>query len=66
MSNIIWTNTLEIGTRIFGRSDITGLSLKTELINEHHAVVNKDHMQNIYTLCKNSGLIKDNKCDLVE
>lgn len=48
---------------MIGRSDIVGLNLKTELINKHHAAVNKDHMQNIYTLCKKGGLIKNNKCD---
>ncbi|KAF7395116.1 hypothetical protein HZH66_008290 [Vespula vulgaris] len=63
LSNIIWANTLEIGTKMIGRSDIVGLNLKTELINKHHAAVNKDHMQNIYTLCKKGGLIKNNKCD---
>ncbi|KAI4497388.1 hypothetical protein M0802_007399 [Mischocyttarus mexicanus] len=64
LGNTIWTDTLEIGTKVIGRSDIVGLSLKTELINKPHVVVNKDHMQKIYTLCKNSGLIINNQCDI--
>ncbi|XP_014604220.1 PREDICTED: putative ATP-dependent RNA helicase TDRD12 isoform X2 [Polistes canadensis] len=64
LGNTIWTDTLNIGNKMIGRPDIVGLNLKTELINKSHAVVNKDHMQNIYTLCKNGGLIINNQCDI--
>ncbi|XP_015181603.1 PREDICTED: putative ATP-dependent RNA helicase TDRD12 [Polistes dominula] len=64
LGNTIWTDTLNIGIKMIGRRDIAGLSLKTELISKSHAVVNKDHMQNIYTLCTNGGLVINKQYDI--
>lgn len=57
LGNIIWTNTLEIGTKTIGQAEIIGCCLKTELIDNHHAAVNKEQMENILALYKKSKLL---------
>ncbi|XP_076222302.1 putative ATP-dependent RNA helicase TDRD12 isoform X2 [Nomia melanderi] len=64
LKNTIWVNTLEIGTKLIGYKDIVGSSLKTELIKNDHAVENPEHLQQMYQLCKDAGLLELNGYNL--
>nr|XP_033337678.1 putative ATP-dependent RNA helicase TDRD12 isoform X3 [Megalopta genalis]XP_033337679.1 putative ATP-dependent RNA helicase TDRD12 isoform X3 [Megalopta genalis]XP_033337681.1 putative ATP-dependent RNA helicase TDRD12 isoform X3 [Megalopta genalis]XP_033337682.1 putative ATP-dependent RNA helicase TDRD12 isoform X3 [Megalopta genalis] len=52
LKNIIWVNTLKVGTKLVGYKDIVGSSLKAELLKNDYAVENHAHLPKIYELCK--------------
>lgn len=64
MGNAIWVDTLEVGTKLIGYKDIIGSSLRTELLNEDHAVENSEHLKQMYQLCRDAGFSEINGYDL--
>ncbi|XP_043256530.1 uncharacterized protein LOC122399710 [Colletes gigas] len=64
LKNILWVNTLEVGTKLIGYKDIVGSSLKTDLLEKDHAIENDKHLKQLYQLCKEDGFLKINGCDL--
>lgn len=58
IGNTIWLDDLEIGTKLIAHGDLISSSLKKYLISGNCAVSNKDHMSQLFKLCKNSGLIE--------
>jgi len=63
LGNTIWLDDFEIGTKLIGHSDLIGFSLQKHLISGNHAVLNKDHMSQLFEICKNSGLTEINECN---
>lgn len=64
LGNTIWLDDLKIGTKLIGYPDLIGSSLKKQLLFEKFAVLNNDHLSNLFKLCKNSGLTKINGHDI--
>ncbi|XP_076635891.1 putative ATP-dependent RNA helicase TDRD12 isoform X2 [Colletes latitarsis] len=64
LRNILWVNTLEVGTKLIGYKDIVGSSLKTELLEKDHAIENDKHLRQLYQLCKEAGFLDINGCNL--
>ncbi|XP_029663616.1 putative ATP-dependent RNA helicase TDRD12 isoform X3 [Formica exsecta] len=64
LGNTIWLDDLQIGTKLLGYSDIIGSSLKKELLVKNFAILNENHIPDLFKLCKNSGLIETNGHDI--
>ncbi|OAD56630.1 Tudor domain-containing protein 12, partial [Eufriesea mexicana] len=60
LGNIIWVDTLNVGTKLIGYKDLIGSSLKTELLLKDHAVENNKHLHQMHQLCKDAGFLNNN------
>ncbi|KAL6261063.1 hypothetical protein P5V15_008590 [Pogonomyrmex californicus] len=60
LRDTIWLDDLEIGTKLIGHPDLIGSSLKKKLLAGDFAVMNDNHISNLFKLCKNSGLTEVN------
>ncbi|XP_078042214.1 putative ATP-dependent RNA helicase TDRD12 [Augochlora pura] len=56
LKNIMWVNTLEVGTELVDFEDVIGSSLKAELLKDDYVVENHAHLLKISELCKRAGL----------
>ncbi|EFN60811.1 Tudor domain-containing protein 12 [Camponotus floridanus] len=64
LGNTIWLDDLRIGTKLLGYSDMIGSSLKKELLAKNFAILNDNHMPDLFKLCKNSDMIDINGHDI--
>ncbi|XP_050453768.1 putative ATP-dependent RNA helicase TDRD12 isoform X2 [Cataglyphis hispanica] len=64
LGNTIWLDDLQIGTKLLNYSDMIGSSLKKELLDKNFAILNDNHIPDLFKLCKNSGLIETNGHDI--
>lgn len=60
LGNTIWLDDIVTGIKIINHDDLVGFSLKDQLKNENHAMLNDDHISHLLKLCKKSGLSEVN------
>ncbi|XP_032684935.1 putative ATP-dependent RNA helicase TDRD12 isoform X2 [Odontomachus brunneus] len=60
LGNTIWLDDIVTGVKIINYNDLIGFSLKDQLKNENHAMLNDDHISYLLKLCKNSGISEVN------
>ncbi|KMQ93903.1 atp-dependent rna helicase tdrd12 isoform x1 [Lasius niger] len=56
LGNTMWLDDLQIRTKLLEYPDMIGHSLKNTLIKDHFAILNDNHIPDLFALCKNSGL----------
>ncbi|XP_014469749.1 PREDICTED: putative ATP-dependent RNA helicase TDRD12 isoform X2 [Dinoponera quadriceps] len=60
LGNTIWLDDIVTRTKLINHNDLVGFSLKTQLRNENHAILNDDHISHLMKLYKKSGLSEVN------
>ncbi|XP_033228766.1 putative ATP-dependent RNA helicase TDRD12 isoform X2 [Belonocnema kinseyi] len=55
LGNIIWTDTLEVRSKMIGFPEITVSSLRSTLIQENHGLISRSHLPMLYELCKSGN-----------